>query len=193
MATTIPAALKDFRSLWWLFVLFGVLTAGAGIAVLVWPAISLVTLAVVIGIFLLVDGVFEIFGSIAAPQGEPGRGLLALLGTLSLIAGVIMVKHPFSTLVAFVIILGAWFIVAGVVRFVTALGEAAGRGANIAVGVLDIVAGVVVLAWPGLGLATAAAVAGIILIVRGSAFVWAGLQIRRLPEDPGGGPAAAPA
>ena len=37
MTTNVPDALKDFRSLWWLFVLFGVLTLAAGIILIVWP------------------------------------------------------------------------------------------------------------------------------------------------------------
>lgn len=190
MSTSMPDQLKELRHLWWLFVLFGVLTLGAGIVVLVWPDISLATLAVVVGIFLLVDGVFDVIGSITG-EGEQGRGLLALLGALSIIAGLVMVKKPFETLTVFVIILGAWFVVAGVVRFVSAFASDEGRGTLIAVGILDVVAGIVVLSWPELGIATMAVIAGIVLIIRGLAFVYGGWQIRKLPED--GGPSFAAA
>ena len=70
MSTNVPDALKDFRSLWWLFVLFGVLTLAAGIILIVWPGPSLVTIAVIIGIFLLVDGVIEVI----AVDRRQGRG-----------------------------------------------------------------------------------------------------------------------
>ena len=49
-----------------------------------------------------------------------------------------------------------------------------------------VVAGIVVLAWPDLSLKTLAVLAGIVLLLRGVAFIWGGLQIRRLPEEPGG-------
>ena len=57
---------------------------------------------------------------------------------------------------------------------------------DIAIGVLDVIAGIVVLAWPDLSLKTLAVLAGIVLLLRGVAFIWGGLQIRRLPEEPGG-------
>lgn len=188
MSADLPDALKDFRSLWWLFALFGVVTLGAGIVLIVWPGPSLVTIAVIIGIFLLVDGVIDVILAIAE-HGE-GRGLVAVLGVLSIIAGLILIKHPFDALAVLVIIVGIWFVVAGAVRFVTAFAQREGRGANIAIGVLDVIAGIVVLAWPDLSLKTLAVLAGIVLVLRGAAFVWGGLQIRRLPKEPGG---AAPA
>jgi len=184
VSTNVPDALKDFRSLWWLFVVFGVITLAAGIILIFWPGPSLVTIAVIIGIFLLVDGVIEVIASIAG-KGE-GRGLVAMLGVLSIIAGLILVKHPFSALAALVIIVGIWFIVSGVARFVAAFSDSEYRGTNIAVGLLDVVAGIVVLAWPDLSLKTLAVLAGIIFVIRGCAFVYGGLQIRKLPKDPGG-------
>ncbi len=188
MSTNVPDALKDFRSLWWLFVVFGVLTLAAGIILIAWPGPSLVTIAVIIGIFLLVDGVIDVILSIVG-KGE-GRGLVAVLGVLSIIAGLIMVKHPFTALAVLVIIVGIWFIVAGVVRFIAAFTDRDGRGTNIVVGILDVVAGIVVLSWPDLSLKTLAVLAGIVFIFRGIAFIWGGLQVRKLPQEPGGGTVA---
>ena len=39
MSTNIPDALKDFRSLWWLFVVFGVITLAAGFILIFWPGL----------------------------------------------------------------------------------------------------------------------------------------------------------
>ena len=189
MSTNVPDALKEFRSLCWLFDVFGLLTVAAGVILIAWPGPSLVTIAVIIGIFLLVDGVIDVILSIVG-KGE-GRGLVAVLGVLSIIAGLIMVKHPFSALAVLVIIVGIWFIVAGVVRFIAAFSDDQGRGTNIVVGILDVLAGIIVLAWPDLSLKTLAVLAGIVFVIRGVAFVWGGLQVRKLPKDPGGGLAPA--
>jgi uncharacterized membrane protein HdeD (DUF308 family) len=184
MSTPMPDQLKAFRSLWWLFVVFGVLTLAAGVILIVWPGPSLTTIAVIIGIFLLIDGVIDVIASIFG-KGE-GRGVVAMLGVLSLIAGVILVKHPFNALAVLVIIVGIWFVVSGVARFVAAFSDADSRGTNIAVGILDIVAGIVVLAWPELSLKTLAVLAGIVFVIRGIAFIYGGLQVRKLPQDPDG-------
>ncbi len=110
----------DFRRLWWLLVLFGVVTLGVGIFFVASPHETLSTFTVIAGIFLLVDGLLAIFVSIFS-QGD-GRGLFALVGVLSAIAGLVLIKKPFGTLVVFTLIFGVWLIVAG--------GRAAALGAG---------------------------------------------------------------
>ena len=159
MSTYAAEELRPLTSLWWLLMLFGVVTLGVGIFFVVSPHETLSTFTVIAGIFLLVDGVLAIFGSIFG-RGE-GRGLLALIGVLSAIAGLVLIKKPFDTLVVFTLIIGVWFVVAGVVRFVTAFASPEGRNGNIFIAILDVVAGIVILAWPDLGLATLAVIIGI--------------------------------
>ncbi len=133
------------------------------------------------GIFLLVDGLLAIVGSVFG-RGE-GRALLALVGILSAIAGLVLIKKPFDTLVIFTLIVGVWFVVAGVVRLVVALALPEARAGNVFVAALDLVAGIVILAWPDLGLATLAVIIGIVLIVRGGLFIFSGWQLRRLQSS----------
>ena len=126
--------------------------AGRGIFFVVSPHETLSTFTAIAGIFVLLDGVIAIIASIFG-SGE-GRGLLALIGVLSAIAGLILIKKPFETLVVFTLIVGVWFVVAGIVRIVSAFASRDGRGGNLLIALLDLVAGIVILAWPDLGLAT---------------------------------------
>ena len=176
MSTFVDEELRSFASLWWLVVLFGVAVLGVGLFFVASPHETLSTFTVIGGIFLLVDGVLAILASVFG-RGE-GRGLLALIGVLSAIAGLVLIKKPFDTLIVFVLIFGVWFIVAGVVRFVAALGEPEGRAGNIALAVLDVVAGIVILSWPGPSLATLAVIIGIVLILRGALLIAAGWALR---------------
>jgi uncharacterized membrane protein HdeD (DUF308 family) len=165
-------------SLWWLLVLFGVIVLAVGVFFVSEPHETLTTFTVIAGIFLLVDGVLALIASIFG-RGE-GRGLLALIGVLSGIAGLVLIKKPFDTLVVFVLILGVWFVIAGVVRLVSAFGEREGRAGNIAISLIDIVAGILILSWPSIGLSTLAVIIGIVLIVRGLLFIVTGLALHRL-------------
>ena len=185
MSTDAADELRPITSLWWLPVLFGVVTFGVGVFFVLSPHETLSTFTVVAGIFLLIDGVLAIFGSIFG-KGE-GRGLLALIGVLSAIAGLVLIKKPFDTLVVFTLIIGVWFVVAGIVRFVVALGSPEGRGGNILTAILDLIAGMLILAWPDLGLATVAVIIGIVLIMRGALFIVAGWQLHKLSGDLRGG------
>ncbi len=174
---------RSFARWWWLVSLFGAIVFCVGVFFVASPHETLATFTVIAGILLLVDGVFAMLGSIFG-RGE-GRGLLALVGVLSAIAGLVLIEKPFDTLVVLVLILGVWFIVAGIVRFVAALGEPEGRAANIAIAALDAIAGILILSWPGVGLATLAVIVGIVLILRGALFFVVGLQLRQVGHELG--------
>jgi uncharacterized membrane protein HdeD (DUF308 family) len=188
MSTTAGQELRPVTSLWWLPLLFGVAVLGVGIFFVVSPHETLSTFTAIAGIFVLVDGVIAIVASIFG-RGE-ARGLLALIGVLSAIAGLILIKKPFETLVVFTLIVGVWFVVAGIVRGVTVFASPEARGGNILIALLDLIAGAVILAWPDLGLATLAVIIGIVLIVRGGLFIAAGWQLHRLDRAPETDPGA---
>jgi uncharacterized membrane protein HdeD (DUF308 family) len=188
MSMNAAYSLRPVTSFWWLFVLFGVATLGVGVFFVVSPHETLSTFTVIAGIFLLVDGVLALLASIFN-KGD-GRGLLALIGVLSVLAGLVLIKKPFDTLVVFTLIVGVWFVAAGIVRFVVALASPEARGGNIVTAILDLIAGVVILSWPDLGLATLAVIIGIVLILRGVFFIAAGWQLRKLADDQPGTPAS---
>ena len=181
MSTNAADNLRPITTVWWVFVLFGVATLAVGVFFVVSPHETLSTFTVIAGIFLLVDGVLAIFASIFA-QGD-GRGLLALIGVLSALAGLVLIKKPFDTLVVFTLIVGLWFVVNGIVRFVAALASPEARGGNIVTAILDLIAGIVILSWPDLGLSTLAVIIGIVLILRGLFFIVSGWQLRKLNDD----------
>ena len=181
MSTNAADELRPITSLWWLPVLFGVVTCGVGVFFVVSPHETLSTFTVIAGIFLLVDGVLALLGSVFG-HGD-GRALLALIGVLSAIAGLVLIKKPFDTLVVFALIVGVWFVVEGIVRFVVALASREGRGGNIVAAILDVIAGIVILSWPDLGLSTLAVIIGIVLILRGGFFIVSGWQLRKLNDD----------
>src|SRR4051812_49972397 len=104
-------AVQELKWAWWLLLIAGLLGITAGIIVLVQPGISLVTLAVLAGIFLLVDAIFEIAAAIAG--SVPGRGMLALLGVLSAIVGVLLIRHPIGGVVGVALLVRLWVIPIG--------------------------------------------------------------------------------
>jgi uncharacterized membrane protein HdeD (DUF308 family) len=174
--------LIQFTKLWWLLVLFGIVAIAVGVFFVASPHETLSTFTVIAGIFLLVDGVLAILASIFG-RGE-GRGVLALVGALSVIAGLVLIKKPFVALAVFILIFGIWLVVEGVVRFASALGTPEGRAGNIVIALIDIVAGIVILSWPSLGLATLAVIIGIVLILRGILFIATGWMLRGIGHEP---------
>jgi uncharacterized membrane protein HdeD (DUF308 family) len=190
MAISTPDTLRAASSLWWLIVLFGILVFGVGVFFVISPHETLKTFTVIAGIVLLVDGIIAVLVSIFGERAN--RGLLALVGVLSAVAGLVLIKKPFETLVVLVVILGIWLVVAGGVRFVASFALEGDRAISIFVSLLDIVIGIVILSWPKLGLATLAVILGIGFILRGILLVYEGWVLRTLGHE-AGGPTAQPA
>ena len=172
----------------WFLIGVGVLTLAVGVFFVASPDETLKVFTVLGGILLLVDGLLAIIGALVGVSES--RGLLAMVGVLSLIAGLVLIKKPFQTLLVLVVILGVWLVVAGIATFVSAFSRREGRGANILVAIVDVIAGIVILSWPKPSLATLAVIFGIVLIIRGALFVYAGWLAHKLGRDPGSGSVA---
>lgn len=165
---------------------FGVITLLAGIVVLAWPGETLLVIAVLFGIQLIIAGIFRFVTAFATEDASGGtRVLLALLGVLSIIIGLWAVRHVLLTLLALVVLLGIFWVVNGAIELFTALShrEMPERGWTAAIGVLSILAGIVVLIYPGPSLLTLSIVLGIWLLVYGVMEIMAAFRLRRLAHS----------
>jgi uncharacterized membrane protein HdeD (DUF308 family) len=149
----------------WLLVLVGVLAVVAGVIILVKPGDSLATLAVIAGIFMLVDGILELASSFMSSTRN--RGMTALFGAITAIVGVLLIRHPIGGVAAVALLIGLWLIVIGVIRFATAFDEYEHRGWYAFAGVVELIAGIVIVANPNIGFATLAILVGIGFIING--------------------------
>lgn len=170
--------LGELRRFWWVPALIGVLSAVAGVVVLAKPHHSLATLAVVIGIFVLVDGVIELIA--AAIGAVMNRGMLALLGVLNMIIGILLVRHPTKAIALVAILIGIWLVVIGVIRFVVALETHGHRGWGMFVAAINVIAGIVIVSSPRIGYATLALLVGIGFIANGASMLMLGFGLRRI-------------
>jgi len=167
---------------WWLFVVMGVVCMGIGIVTIVWPDKTLLTLGILLGIYLIVAAIMEIFDAITgAPQS---RAFSLIVGVIALIAGLICIRRPGESLTAIVVVLGVYLVAEGVFTIVRAfVEEGPTRGLTVARGAIAAIVGIVILAWPDIGLATVAIVFAITIFFRGVLAVWLGLQLRKLQYE----------
>ncbi|HJQ48879.1 MAG TPA: DUF308 domain-containing protein [Amycolatopsis sp.] len=160
----------------------GVIAVIAGIAVLAWPHATAKVIAIIFGIFALINGVFQLVSAIASdgPRGAGARVLLALAGVLSLLLGIVCLRHPFQTLAILTLLLGLFWVVSGVVGVVHAAGspEMSGRGFAIFAGVITALAGIVLLVYPSVSLTVLVWLLGLQLLVSGAVVVGWGIAAR---------------
>jgi uncharacterized membrane protein HdeD (DUF308 family) len=173
---------------WGWILAFGIITLAAGVAVLAWPGRTLVVIAVLFGIQLILFGIFRFVSAFAESDLTGGtRVLFALLGALSLIIGIYAVRHVLITLLALVLLLGIFWIVNGAIELFTALSHRGmpSRGWTAVMGILSVVAGVVILAYPGISLVVLAIVLSVWLLVFGVMEVTVAFRIRSVGHRAG--------
>lgn len=165
---------------WWLFMLLGLLGIAAGVIVLAKPSNSLATLAVITGVFVLVDGIFDLIASFG--RSSANRGSVALLGVLDIVVGVLLIRHPIGGVLAVALLIGIWLIAMGLVRLVAAF-DRDHRAWNVAVALIEVVAGIVIVSSPPIGYATLALLVGIAFIANGVATFALGWIMHMLRSD----------
>ena len=165
-------------SAWWVVFALGALGVIAGGIVIAKPGDSLATLAVISGIFVLVDGIIELAASVS--RRTANRGLLAVLGVVSVIVGIVLIRHPIAGVAAVALFIGIWLVAMGVVRFIGAFEEPAHRAWNIIVAIIEVIAGIVIVSSPNIGFATLALLVGTAFIVYGWGMCVLGWQMREI-------------
>jgi uncharacterized membrane protein HdeD (DUF308 family) len=116
--STIGDVLELLARRWQLVVLRGVVAVLFGIFAIAWPGITVLALALLFGIYTLLDGVT----SIAMGIGREGdRVYLITLGVLGVVAGLIALVWPQITVVVLLVIIAVWAIVAGVMQIAAAV------------------------------------------------------------------------
>lgn len=106
---------------WWLLALRGAVAIVFGSLAILWPAITLVTLAALFAAFALLAGAVWTFGAIRNRRSDPRWWLPLLLGVVSIGAGVIAAIDPAVTTIALVLLMGANALVSGVIDIAVAL------------------------------------------------------------------------
>lgn len=164
---------------WWLLLLVAGCTLAVGVLLLVAPHRTLSTLAVILGVYLLVAGTLWIGVGIAVKEVR-GTGLPR--GVLALIAGAIVIRHPSDSVTVLALAFGIFLMVAGVFELVAAIEVSERRGWRVLEGLVGLAAGILIVSWPQFGVYTFAIVLGISLIVRGVVEAWlalAGIMLSR--------------
>jgi uncharacterized membrane protein HdeD (DUF308 family) len=173
-----PEQLRALVRSWWIAVALGALSIVAGGIVLARPDHSLRAIAVIIGIFILIDGVLELYWAII--DRVESNATAALLAILNVVVGVLLIRHPVSGVEAVALFIGIWLIAVGVLRAVVAFAVAEGRLGRLPIAAVEILAGIVIVSSPDIGYATLTLLVGLSFIANGIAMIAAGVLLRTL-------------
>jgi uncharacterized membrane protein HdeD (DUF308 family) len=138
---------------WWAIALRGVFAILFGVLAILLPGVTLGSLVLLFGIYMLVDGAFDIVAGIRAATRHDRWGGLVLEAIIDFIAGAIALFWPIATIFAFVLLMAAWAIISGIALLVATfrLHVSHGRWLMGVGGVVSIVWGILLAIAPAIG------------------------------------------
>jgi len=98
-----------------LLALLGVLSLFIGLYAVRHVLISLLALALLLGIYWIISGTMELYMALAH-HGLKNRGWTGVMGVLGVLAGLVVLVYPAISLLTLAIVLGIWLIVRGVME-----------------------------------------------------------------------------
>lgn len=169
--------------LWKSTLVSGILSLILGVLVLAWPGISILVAAVWFGVYLLITGIAQVVFAFSLHVTAGSRILLFISGAASLILAVLAFRHfgQGYAVLLLAIWIGVGFIFRGVATTVSAISDPVlpGRGWSIFVGVISLLAGIVVIAYPFDSIITLAYVVGAWFVVIGVFEIVSSFGIRK--------------
>jgi len=182
-ASELPPALAVTDG-WQTTLFIGAVTLVLGVIVAVHPSSSLNVIAVLLGVLLIVTGLFHLIRALT--RTESRRVWPGIAGLLLVVIGVVLIRHLHLTVALMGLIVGVTWIVQGVSALAAGLSISSreGRGWWIFFGVISLVGGVVVAATPTSSVTVIATLIGIWFIVQGVLEIIAAFMLRRGARKP---------
>src|SRR6516162_10319865 len=173
--TALPPAFAA-ASTWKVTLIAGIIT----LIVAFRPSGSLNVIAVLIGVVLIIGGLFHLISMFGS--GASHRVWLGISGLLLIVLGVILIRHLHLTVALMGLIIGIAWIVQGLSALAAGLSGAVGEGRGwwIFFGIVSLSGGIVVTAFPTNSVTVLAVLVGIWFIIQGLFEIIGAFMIRRM-------------
>ena len=178
--------LSAFAKNWWVLLVRGVLAVLFGLLALALPGLTLVTLVLLYGVYAFADGLTALWvggGSRAWP--------LVLTGAIGILAGIFIFIFPGITAIALLYVIAVWAIIRGIFEIITAIRlrkEIANEWALLIGGVVSIIFGLLLAAYPRAGALAMVWVIAVYALVFGVMMIVLAFRVRRLSQRLEGAP-----
>jgi len=160
--------------------LWGVLSVIFGVLVLAWPGITVKVFLIILGIYLLSVGVVMLVGSLMNREGRwVGH---ALIGVLSVVAGMYVFAHPQSSALVLLSVIAIWSVAVGLLNIVAGF-EGKNNWLMIFAGTVYTLFGFYIFANPKGGAITLIWLIGLTTIAAGISLVIAAVEANNLAKQ----------
>ena len=173
-----------------MFIARGVFSIIFGILAMLLPEVTLFAIAILYGVYALVDGVFAVASSMRRGRHHKSWGLLLVEGILGISIGLITMVWPGLTVYGLSLLVGFWAVSTGALEVLAAFNLSsifrrvtpASRFLLGMVGLVSIALGVAVFVWPVIGAVTLITLVAAYSICFGALCIALGVQLRQQRE-----------
>ena len=175
--------IETLKRHWWVPVIRGIAAIVFGIIAFVYPGLTIATLVLFFGAWVLIDGIFRIVGAIGHRASDPDWGWQLVIGILGIVVGLLTFHAPQITALALVIYIAAWALMIGASEIAIAVKmrrEIKGEWFLILMGLASIVFAVLLLWNPIAGAAAVIWLVAWYAVVIGILAIFFGFRLRSL-------------
>jgi uncharacterized membrane protein HdeD (DUF308 family) len=171
------------RMFWSWFLIRGIIAVLIGLLALFMPAATFTALVMLLGVFMLVTGLFTIITAIAQRDVYENWGWLLASGIVSAGIGILTFVYPMATGVALIYLVAFWALLMGIAEIAIAIQlrrEITGEGWFIAAGVLSVLFALLILFYPIAGAYTLTVIFGIYALIAGVTLLTVAFRLRNI-------------
>ena len=175
--------IETLKRHWWVPVIRGIAAIAFGVIAFTHPVMAIATLVLFFGAWVLIDGIFRIFGAIKHRGSDSDWAWQLVIGLIGIIVGLLTFHAPQVTALALVIYIAAWALMIGASEIVMAVKlrhEIKGEWLLILMGLASIVFAVLLLWNPVAGAAAVIWLIAWYAVVLGILAIFFGFRLKTL-------------
>ena len=174
---------KKLAKHWWAILLRGLIAIIFAFLVFFATGFTLNLLLIFLVIYLLLDGLLAIIGSIMAASHHKSWWVLLLEGIVSIAAGIFVFAWPQISLAVLIYIIAFWAVITGIFEFLASISAswaAPGKVFLGIVGVLSVILGVAIFIYPLFSVTAIIWLIGIYALIIGLSLIFFSFKLKAI-------------
>jgi uncharacterized membrane protein HdeD (DUF308 family) len=181
---------------WWALAIRGALAILIGLIAFIMPGAFALGIAVLFGVFMLLNGIFATYAGIQARNTVRHWWAFLLEGLTGIVAGLLTILFPLLGVLVFIYFIAAWALITGLMQIMAAIRlreQIEGEWRMALSGVLSIVFAVLLAIWPESGAIAVSWLIGAYAILFGVILLALAFHLKGLNDRTAPGRATGPA
>ncbi len=175
--------LVELARKWWVLLLNGICAIVFGLIAFTHPGITLVTLAILYGIYCFADGITMLVVSINRGRRGESWGQMLFRGIISILVGCVALFWPAMTAIALLFVIAAWAIVRGIMEIFGAIRlrkVISNEWLLVLGGIISVLFGLLLIAHPGSGALSVVWIIGAFALIHGILLIALSFKLHKL-------------